>query len=77
MSFSPMQSKDSPLRPSSEITVLQPLEIPEVRDRHECPKEVEDMFLRNFDAIGDEILDESWIRIATWWLLKVSSIRQA
>lgn len=55
--------------------MLQPFEIPEQRARHDCPTQVEQVFMQNFEAIGDEVLDESWIRIATWWLLKVSGIQ--
>lgn len=74
MSLSSIRSEESSQRPSPENIVLQPLEIPPQRDRHECPKAVEEAFLQSFEAIGDEVLDESWIRIATWWLLKVCSI---
>lgn len=76
MSFSSIRSEESPQRPSPENTTLQPLEIPQQRERHECPREVEAAFLQSFEAIGDEVLDESWIRIATWWLLKVCGIHQ-
>lgn len=74
ISFSSTRSEESLQRPSPENIVLQPLEIPPARDRHECPKEVEEAFLHSFETIGDEVLEESWIRIATWWLLKVGSI---
>ncbi|KAI4185196.1 MAG: hypothetical protein LQ346_005959 [Caloplaca aetnensis] len=74
MSFSSIRSEESPQRPSPENTTLQPLEIPQQRERHECPREVEAAFLQSFEAIGDEVLDESWIRIATWWLLKSQTV---
>lgn len=74
MSLNSLRSEDLVLRSSSENTTLQPYEIPEQRGRHECPAEVEQVFLQSFDAVKDEVLDESWIRIATWWLLKVRSI---
>ncbi|KAL8775660.1 MAG: hypothetical protein Q9209_000156 [Squamulea sp. 1 TL-2023] len=61
---------DQPL----ENTVFQPLEIPEQREKHECPEELKAAFLDSFEAIGDEVLDESWIRIATWWLIKSQSV---
>lgn len=56
---------------SSGPTNFQPLEIPEHWEKHECPEELRTAFLQSFDAIGNEILDESWIRVATWWLIKV------
>ncbi|KAL8716587.1 MAG: hypothetical protein Q9225_006097 [Loekoesia sp. 1 TL-2023] len=70
MSFSTIGSEDPLTRLSAENTILQPLEIPEQREQHDCPKEIEEAFLRSFESIGDEVLDESWICIATWWLLK-------
>ncbi|KAL8968963.1 MAG: hypothetical protein Q9197_004590 [Variospora fuerteventurae] len=74
MSLNPLRSDDLVLRSSSENTTLQPLEISEQRGRHECPAEVEQVFLQSFDAVKDEVLDESWIRIATWWLLKSQTV---
>ncbi|KAI4287616.1 MAG: hypothetical protein L6R35_003123 [Caloplaca aegaea] len=74
MSLNSLRSDDLVLRSSSENTTLQPLEIPEQRGRHECPTEVEQVFLQSFDAVKDEVLDESWIRIATWWLLKSQTV---
>lgn len=72
MSFFTIGSETPITRLSAENTILQPLEIPEQREQHDCPMEIEEAFLRSFESIGDEVLDESWIRIATWWLLKVS-----
>ncbi|KAI4256008.1 MAG: hypothetical protein L6R42_006437 [Xanthoria sp. 1 TBL-2021] len=62
---------------ASGTTVFQPLEIPEQREKHECPDELKTAFLQSFDAIGNEILDESWIRVATWWLIKSQNIFQS
>ncbi|CAL8581885.1 hypothetical protein XPA_007565 [Xanthoria parietina] len=59
---------------SSGPTNFQPLEIPEHWEKHECPEELRTAFLQSFDAIGNEILDESWIRVATWWLIKSQTI---
>ncbi|KAL8934869.1 MAG: hypothetical protein Q9216_005691 [Gyalolechia sp. 2 TL-2023] len=73
MSLSSIASEDSPPRSSTENATLQPLEIPEPREQHHCPEEVGKAFLQSFGSIGDEVIDESWIRIATWWLLKASS----
>ncbi|KAL8728955.1 MAG: hypothetical protein Q9166_005050 [cf. Caloplaca sp. 2 TL-2023] len=72
ISLGTISSEDSLWRPSSENTVFQPLEIPEQREKHECAQELKDAFLQSFEAIGDEIVDESWIRVATWWLTKQS-----
>ncbi|KAL9009421.1 MAG: hypothetical protein Q9173_005551 [Seirophora scorigena] len=77
MSFNSSRSDDSVLRAPSENTILQPLVIPEQRARHDCPAQVEQIFTHNLEAIGDEVLDESWIRIATWWLLKAVFLRSA
>ncbi|KAI4113435.1 MAG: hypothetical protein LQ345_005585 [Seirophora villosa] len=74
MSLNSLRSDDSAVRTFSENTILQPLEIPEQRARHDCPTQVEQVFMHNFEAIGDEVLDESWIRIATWWLLKSQAV---
>ncbi|KAI4092076.1 MAG: hypothetical protein LQ344_003731 [Seirophora lacunosa] len=74
MSLNSLRSDDSAFRTSSENTMLQPFEIPEQRARHDCPTQVEQVFMQNFEAIGDEVLDESWIRIATWWLLKSQAV---
>ncbi|KAL8830148.1 MAG: hypothetical protein Q9170_005869 [Blastenia crenularia] len=77
MSFNTIRSEDSLTGSSVENTNLQPLEIPEQREQHHCPDEVGVAFLQSFEAIGDEVLDESWIRIATWWLLKSVYLRSA
>lgn len=71
MSFGTITSDDLLWGQSTEHSVFQPLEIPEQREKHECPEELKAAFLQSFDAIGNEILDESWIRVATWWLIKV------
>ncbi|KAL8804222.1 MAG: hypothetical protein Q9182_002676 [Xanthomendoza sp. 2 TL-2023] len=72
MSMSTMGSEDSLWRSPQENIVLQPLEISERREKHDCPEELNTAFLESFESIGDEVLDESWIRIATWWLTKKS-----
>ncbi|KAL8699392.1 MAG: hypothetical protein Q9224_001432 [Gallowayella concinna] len=72
MSISTIRSEDSLWRQPPENIVLQPLEIPELREKHDCPEELNTGFLQSYESIGDEVLDESWIRIATWWLTKKS-----
>lgn len=74
MSLSTIGSDDFLTCSPSENTILQPLEIPEQREQHHCPEEVGKAFLKSFESIGDEVLDESWIRIATWWLLKSQAV---
>ncbi|KAI4245369.1 MAG: hypothetical protein LQ352_006574 [Teloschistes flavicans] len=74
MSIGTLRSEDSFGRASLDYTNISPLEIPEQRDKHEVPKELAEAFFQSFDSIGDEVLDESWIRIATWWLLKSHTI---
>ncbi|KAL8859566.1 MAG: hypothetical protein Q9178_003965 [Gyalolechia marmorata] len=74
MSFGTITSDDSLWGPSTEHSVFQPLEIPEQREKHECPEELNAAFLQSFDDIGNEILDESWIRVATWWLIKSQTV---
>ncbi|KAL8674467.1 MAG: hypothetical protein Q9168_001132 [Polycauliona sp. 1 TL-2023] len=59
---------------TSDSTVFQPLEIPEQREKHECPEELKVAFVQSFDALGNEVLDESWLRVATWWLIKSQKI---
>ena len=71
LSTSTIGLDSTPGWPSSDTTTFQPLEIPKSRDKHECPDEVRGAFLESFEDVKGEILDESWIRIATWWLLKV------
>lgn len=71
VSLGTLRSEDSLGRASLDYANIPPLEIPEQRDKHEVPKELAEAFFRSFDFIGDEVLDESWIQIATWWLLKV------
>ncbi|KAL8691651.1 MAG: hypothetical protein Q9218_003172 [Villophora microphyllina] len=75
MSLGTLASEDSWGQGSSDHTNFQPLEIPEQREKHECPKELADAFLQSFDTVSDEVLDESWIRVATWWLLKTAAFR--
>ncbi|KAI4194637.1 MAG: hypothetical protein LQ350_007662 [Teloschistes chrysophthalmus] len=70
MSLGTLRSEDSLGRASFDYTNVPPLEIPEQRDKHEVPKELAEAFSQSFNSIGDEVLDESWIQIATWWLLK-------
>ncbi|KAL8805454.1 MAG: hypothetical protein Q9200_005419 [Gallowayella weberi] len=76
MSMSTLRSEDSSWRQSPENIVLQPLEIPERREKHDCPEELNAAFLDSFESIGDEVLDddESWVRIATWWLTKSQTV---
>ena len=71
MSFGTIASNDSNQGQPLENTVFPPLEIPDHREKHDCPEELDAAFLQSFDSIGNEILDESWIRVATWWLIKV------
>ncbi|KAL8847656.1 MAG: hypothetical protein Q9221_007298 [Calogaya cf. arnoldii] len=75
MSLGTIESDDTLRGQSAGITVFQPLEIPEQREKHECPDELKTAFLQSFDNIGSEILDESWIRVATWWLIKSQTVR--
>ncbi|KAL8783513.1 MAG: hypothetical protein Q9213_004559 [Squamulea squamosa] len=70
MSFSTIGSFDTLRSQPLETIILEPLQIPEQREKHECPEELKAAFLQSYEAIGNEILDESWIRIATWWLIK-------
>ncbi|KAL8815669.1 MAG: hypothetical protein Q9223_005217 [Gallowayella weberi] len=77
MSMSTLRSEYSSSRQSPENIVSRPLEIPERREKHDCPEDLNAAFLDSFESIGDEVLDESgesWIRIATWWLIKKSQI---
>ncbi|KAL8736061.1 MAG: hypothetical protein Q9181_002593 [Wetmoreana brouardii] len=73
-SFGTLASEDSLGFSSSGNTIFEPLEIPQWRDKHDCPKELGDAFLQSFESIGDEIVYESWIGIATWWLLKSQTV---
>lgn len=72
MSFGTTASNDSFQGQPLENTVFQPLEISDQREKHDCPEELKAAFLQSFDSLGNEILDESWIRVATWWLIKVT-----
>ncbi|KAL8770027.1 MAG: hypothetical protein Q9194_005272 [Teloschistes cf. exilis] len=74
MSLGTLRSEDSLGRASLDYTHIPPLEIPEQRDKHEVPEELAEAFFQSFDSIGDEVLDESWIQIATWWLLKSHTV---
>ncbi|KAL9594835.1 MAG: hypothetical protein Q9219_006799 [cf. Caloplaca sp. 3 TL-2023] len=74
MSLTSIGSEDSQNRSMAESAVLPPLEIPEQREQHHCPKEVEEAFLQSFESVRDGVLDESWICIATWWLLKSQAV---
>ncbi|KAL8712594.1 MAG: hypothetical protein Q9220_003125 [cf. Caloplaca sp. 1 TL-2023] len=67
-------SEDTQWRPPSDQTIFQPLEIAENREKHECPEQLKQAFLESFESVDDEILDETWIRVATWWLLKSQNV---
>ncbi|KAL8997793.1 MAG: hypothetical protein Q9169_003042 [Polycauliona sp. 2 TL-2023] len=54
MSFGTIASNDSFQGQSSEKTVFQPLEIPEQREKHECPEDVKAAFLQSFHALENE-----------------------
>ena len=72
MSFGTISSNDSFQGQPLENTVVQPWEISDQRKKHDCPEELKAAFLQSFESIGNEMLDESWIRVATWWLIKVT-----
>ncbi|KAL8948378.1 MAG: hypothetical protein Q9222_005434 [Ikaeria aurantiellina] len=67
-------SDDTQWRPPSDQTIFQPLEIAENREKHECPEPLKQAFFESFESVGDDILDDAWIRVATWWLLKSQNV---
>ncbi|KAL9039237.1 MAG: hypothetical protein Q9180_002650 [Flavoplaca navasiana] len=74
LSFGTISSNDSFQGQPLENTVFPPWEISDRREKHDCPEELEAAFLQSFDSIGNEMLDESWIRVATWWLIKSQTV---
>ncbi|KAL9607546.1 MAG: hypothetical protein Q9167_007549 [Letrouitia subvulpina] len=69
-SLGTIDSQETLWRESSDRSCLQPPNLPDRREKHDCPKEVQDAFLQSFDSVDGEVTGESWLRIATWWLLK-------
>lgn len=70
-SLTTISSQEIPWRKSGDRSCLQPPNLPNEREKHHCPSEVQDAFLQSYNSVNSEVNGDSWLRIATWWLLKV------
>lgn len=54
--------------PSS--TTIEPLNLPIYRQRHNASPELRAEFLKSYESVKDVLTTETWLRLATWWLVK-------
>lgn len=51
--------------------VVQPLQLTERRERHNCDARIRNMFQQSQAEIGNETDTGWWLKLATWWFIKV------
>ena len=57
----------------SSPTTIEPLILPIYRQRHNASPEVRAKFLRSKESVKDVTI-ETWLRLATWWLMKSRTV---
>lgn len=56
---------------------MQPLSLALDREKHEASLELQKAFQRSFESFKDDFSSETWLRLATWWLIKSRIISQS
>ena len=71
-----MSSGDSRSDPSiiSSSTTIEPLILPIYRQRHNASPEVRAKFLTSYEPFKEIFTTETWLRLATWWLIKSRTV---
>ena len=58
---------------SSSITI-EPLILPIYRQRHNASPEIRAKFLKSYEPAKEIFTTETWLRLATWWLMKSRTV---
>ena len=70
----PSISHQRPLQTLTETKTQQPLGLPQEREKHNVPSEVQEYFTRSVESVKPPLSLEIWLRLAIWWLVKSRSI---
>ena len=70
----PSISHQRPLQTKTATKAQQPLVLPQGREKHNVPSEVQEYFTRSVESVKPPLTLEIWLRLAIWWLVKSRSI---
>jgi len=65
-----------PLRAPQALSenLAQPLQLSERREKHDSDARIRKVFQQGRERIGNEMTTDWWLKLATWWFIKVGSI---
>lgn len=60
--------------PALSVNLAQPLQLSERREKHNSDARIRKLFQQGREKMGNEMTTDWWLKLATWWFIKVGSI---